>query len=174
MIEKNWIQIRNQHWKIYWKMVTNVFQNFFWVRKNGSLTFLRMLYYAIFNSKPISSSKHFSKMLLKATKGLWIDLAAILIHQIHSLFLCRHQVIFRPARPLKKVVLFWIFFLHSKFKWTIYIFCMIFRCNARPLNSGLEKIALHIWIQNDLSFPKLFEIWRLEYFWQDTLSKREH
>ena len=78
------------------------------------------------------------------------------------------------ARPLKKVLLFWIFFLHSKSKWTIYIFCMIFRCNARPLNSGLEKIALHIWIQNDLSFPKLFEIWRLEYFWQDTLSKREH
>ena len=164
------------------------FKKFFWVRKNGSWTFLRMLYYAIFNSKHISSSKHFSKMLLKATKGLWIDLAAILIHQIHSLFfmyffrypylsskpISKFRRGLKWARPLKKVLLFWIFFLHSKSKWTIYIFCMIFRCNARPLNSGLEKIALHIWIQNDLSFPKLFEIWRLEYFWQDTLSKREH
>ena len=86
MIGKNWIQIRNQHWKLHWKMVSNAFRNFFWVRKNGSWTFLRQIFNAIFNSKHISSSKHFSKMLLKATKGLWIDLAAILIHQIHSLF----------------------------------------------------------------------------------------
>ena len=158
---------------MHWKIASNALPNIFEIGKNGSWTFLRMFFYAIFNSKHISSSKHFSKMLLKATKGLWIDLAAILIHQIHSLFLCRHQVIFRRG-PSKKWCYFGFFFLHSKSKWTIYIFCMIFRCNARPLNSGLEKIGLHIWIQNDLSFPKLFEIWRLEYFWQDTLSKREH
>ena len=41
-----------------------------------------------------------------------------------------------------------------------------FRSNARPLNSGLEKNALHIWIQNDLSFSKLFEISKLDEKWQ--------
>ena len=35
-----------------------------------------------------------------------------------------------------------------------------FRPNSRPLNSGLEKNALYIWIQNDLSFSKLFKIWK--------------
>ena len=41
-----------------------------------------------------------------------------------------------------------------------------FRSNARPLNSGLEQNALHIWIQNDLSFSKLFEISKLDEKWQ--------
>ena len=41
-----------------------------------------------------------------------------------------------------------------------------FRPNSRPLNSGLEKNALHIWIQNDLSFSKLFEIWKSNKKWQ--------
>ena len=41
-----------------------------------------------------------------------------------------------------------------------------FRPNSRPLNSGLEKNALHIWIQNDLSFSKLFEIWKSDKKWQ--------
>ena len=41
-----------------------------------------------------------------------------------------------------------------------------FRPNSRPLNSGLEKNALHIWIQNDLSFSKLFEIWKSDELWQ--------
>ena len=41
-----------------------------------------------------------------------------------------------------------------------------FGSNARPLNNGLEKNALHIWIQNDLSFSKLFEIWKSDKKWQ--------
>ena len=41
-----------------------------------------------------------------------------------------------------------------------------FRPNSRPLNSGLEKNALHIWIQNDLSFSKLFKIWKSVKKWQ--------
>ena len=41
-----------------------------------------------------------------------------------------------------------------------------FRSNARPLNSGLEKNALHIWIQNDFSFSELFEIWKSDKKWQ--------
>ena len=41
-----------------------------------------------------------------------------------------------------------------------------FRSNARPLNSGLEKNDLHIWIQNDPSFSKLFEISKLDEKWQ--------
>ena len=55
-----------------------------------------------------------------------------------------------------------------------------FRSNARPLNGGLEKNALHIWIQNDLSFSKLFEIWKLDEKWQmnipspDEISKMLH
>ena len=40
------------------------------------------------------------------------------------------------------------------------------RSNARPLNGGLEKNALHIWIQNDLSFSKLFKICKLDKKWQ--------
>ena len=35
-----------------------------------------------------------------------------------------------------------------------------FRSNLRPLNINLEKNALQIWIQNDLSFSKLFKIWK--------------
>ena len=41
-----------------------------------------------------------------------------------------------------------------------------FRANSQPLNSSLEKNALHIWIQNDLSFSKLFEIWKSDKKWQ--------
>ena len=41
-----------------------------------------------------------------------------------------------------------------------------FRSNLRPLNIDLEKNALHIWIQNDLSFSKLFEISKLDEKWQ--------
>ena len=41
-----------------------------------------------------------------------------------------------------------------------------FRSNLRPLNINLEKNALHIWIQNDLSFSKLFEIWKSDKLWQ--------
>ena len=41
-----------------------------------------------------------------------------------------------------------------------------FRPFSRPLNSGLEKNALHIWIQNDLSFSKLFKIWKSDKKWQ--------
>ena len=40
-----------------------------------------------------------------------------------------------------------------------------FRSNSRPLNSGLENNALHIWIQNDLSFSKLFEICKSDVLW---------
>ena len=40
-----------------------------------------------------------------------------------------------------------------------------FKSNSRPLNNGLERNALHIQIQNDLSFSKLFEIWRLDVLW---------
>ena len=40
-----------------------------------------------------------------------------------------------------------------------------FKSNSRPLNIGLETNALHIWIQNDLSFSKLFEIHKLEGKW---------
>ena len=41
-----------------------------------------------------------------------------------------------------------------------------FRSNSRPLNSSLEKNALHIWIQNEISFSKLFEIWKSDDKWQ--------
>ena len=41
-----------------------------------------------------------------------------------------------------------------------------FRSNLRPLNIDLEKNALHIWIQNDLSFSKRFEIWKSDKLWQ--------
>ena len=41
-----------------------------------------------------------------------------------------------------------------------------FRSNLRPLNIDLEKNALHIWIQNDLSFSKLFKIWKSDKLWQ--------
>ena len=73
MIEKNWIQILNQHWKLHRKMVSNAFKNIFGIGKNASQTFLRAFLNAIFNSKQISSSKHFSKMLLKARNWLWIN-----------------------------------------------------------------------------------------------------
>ena len=76
--------------------------NFFWVRKNGSWAFLRMFFYAIFNSKHISSSKHFSKMLLKAIKALWIDRAAILIHSLFSHVFQPDSVIFYV--PTRRIV----------------------------------------------------------------------
>ena len=41
-----------------------------------------------------------------------------------------------------------------------------FNSNSRPLNNGLDKNALHIWIQNDLSFSKLFKIHRSDVKWQ--------
>ena len=60
-------------------MVSNVLPNIFEIGKNDSWTFLRTFFNAVFNSKHISSSKDFSKMLLKARNGPWIDRAAILI-----------------------------------------------------------------------------------------------
>ena len=54
-------------------MVSNEFRNIFGIGKNASRTFLRTYFNAAFNSKQISSSKDFSKMLLKARNWLWIN-----------------------------------------------------------------------------------------------------
>ena len=61
---KKWIQILKEHEKLHWKMVSNVFQKFFEISKNASWTFLGPFFNVVFNSKHISSSKHFSKMPL--------------------------------------------------------------------------------------------------------------
>ena len=63
-------------------MASNALTNIFGIGKNASRAFLRTFYYAAFNSKHISSDKHFSKMLLKAVNGpqiVQIDRAAIII-----------------------------------------------------------------------------------------------
>ena len=41
-----------------------------------------------------------------------------------------------------------------------------FRSNLRPLNIDLEKNALNIWNQNDLSFSKLVKIYKSDILWQ--------
>ena len=133
-------------------MVSIAFENFFVDVKNASRTFLRTYFKAAFNSKQISSNKHFSKMHPKARNGLYIDRTTILIPIIHLgisryLVYISWPIFYVPTRadPLqahynnKKSVNILDFFLCSKIKWWIDIFCTIFKGNARPLNMVLHK-----------------------------------
>ena len=48
------------------------------------------------------------------------------------------------------------------------------KSRCATLKQGVTREKIVHSMQNDLSFPKLCEIWRLDILWQDTLSKREH